>query len=259
MVQGRRKTINGELKRLPESEWTITENTHEAIITREQFALVQGLWKRPESGEPQFKTPRSTNIFEQKVFCGCCGFVVNRKRTTERAYTFKCNKKQQYSHHFCEGAKITEKLLKEKILALLQGHEIVLAQAAVATPIADAHSDELVAVKAELNKAQHFLKGLYESLILGDITDSEYKEMKSGYETKIATLTEREKQLRDDSHNRNQHSKALSQARESVLKIGSVSDLTAEVIDRVIEKIHVHENNKIAVKFRFTGEVQEHE
>jgi RecA/RadA recombinase len=93
----------------------------------------------------------------------------------------------------------------------------------------------------------------------GDITDREYKEMKSGYESKIATLTEREKQFRDDSHNRKLHSKALSQARESVLKIGSVSDLTAEVIDRVIEKIHVHENNKIAVKFRFTGEVQAHE
>jgi DNA invertase Pin-like site-specific DNA recombinase len=260
MVQGKRKVINGVEKRLPESEWTITANTHEAIVTREQFALVQELWAKPEKPDtPQFKTPMTENAFSQKVFCSCCGFLMCRKRTTERAYTHKCRSKQSYSFHACDGMKITEKLLKEKIFALLQGHEVVLSQATVATPIVDTHSDELVAVKAELGKAQHFLKGLYESLILGDITDCEYKEMKSGYESKITTLTEREKLLRDNAHNRKQHSKALSQARESVLKIGSVSDLTAEVIDSVIEKIHVHENNRIAVKFRFTGEVQEHE
>jgi DNA invertase Pin-like site-specific DNA recombinase len=258
MVQGRRKTINGELKRLPESEWTITENTHKAVVRPELFSKVQELWKRPETAEPQFKTPRSPNIFEQKVFCGKCGFITTRKRTTERAYTFKCNKKQQYSHHFCEGAKITEKLLKEKIFALLQGHEIVLSQTAVAVPV-DSHSDELAIIKSELGKNQTFLKGLYESLIESDITDSEYKQMKSGYETKIAALTEQEKQLRDDSHACIQQAESLSKAQESVRTISDVSDLTAEIIDRLVEKIHVYDNNRIAVKFRFTEEVVEHE
>ena len=259
MVQGRRKTINGVLKRLPESEWTITENTHEAIVTHEQFALVQELWFKPnKSDTPQFKTPLSENIFSGKVFCGKCGFITNRKRTTERAYTFKCNKKQQYSHHFCDGVKITEKLLKEKIFNLLLNHEIVLSQA-VTTETTNDYNDELAGVKAELNKNQMFLKGLYESLIVGDITDFEYKEMKSGYETKIADLTAQEKQLRDNAHARIQQEKALSKAQASVQRIESVSDLTAEVIDRVVEKIVVHENNRIVVKFRFMEEVVEHE
>jgi hypothetical protein len=155
--------------------------------------------------------------------------------------------------------KITEKVLRTKIFNLLRNHEVELSQAAVVTPIADTHNDELMTVKSELGKAQHFLKGLYESLILGDITDCEYKEMKSGYESKIATLTEREKQLRDSSFTRSQTEKALAKARKSVQKIESVSDLTAEVIDRTIEKIHVHENGRIVVKFHFNQEVVEHE
>ena len=259
MVQGRRKTINGILKLLPKSEWTITENTHEAVVSREMFVLVQELWAKPDKPDtPQFKTPRSENIFEQKVFCGKCGFITNRKRTTERAYTFKCNKKQQYSHHFCDGVKITERVLKEKIFKLLQGHKVILTQATVPTPIDNTNS-ELTAVKAELNKVHHFLKGLYESLILDEITNSEYKEMKSGYETKITTLTAQEKQLRDNSHTRNQQAKALSKACESVRKIENITDLTTDVIDSVIEKIQVHENNRITVKFRFSQEVVEYE
>jgi DNA invertase Pin-like site-specific DNA recombinase len=258
MVQGRKTTVNGELKRLPESEWTITENTHEAVISREMFATVQEFLKQPDKS-PRYTTTKTKNIFQGKLFCGCCDRPLPRKRDGERFYRFKCAAPKQYSSFACTGMKITEKLLKEKIFALLQGHEVVLTQAAVASPSADTHNDELIAVKAELGKVQHFLKGLYESLILGDTTDCEYKELKSGYETKITTLTARERQLREDSFTRKQQSKALSQARESVLKIESVSDLTAEVIDRVIEKIEVYENKRIVVKFRFTGEVAEHE
>ena len=260
MVQGKKKQVGNSCVRVPESEWTITENTHEAVISHELFFQVQELWKKPDKqAEPQFKSALTQNIFQGKIFCGHCGYVVSRRRDSEHTYALRCRTKYSSSHHACGVVRITEKLLKEKIFALLQGHEVVLTQAAVASPSADTHNDELIAVKAELGKVQHFLKGLYESLILGDITDCEYKELKSGYETKITTLTARERQLREDSFTRKQQSKALSQARDSVLKIESVSDLTAEVIDRVIEKIEVYENKRIVVKFRFTGEVQEHE
>ena len=256
MVQGRKTTVNSVLKRLPESEWTITENTHEAVVSREIFATVQEFLKQPNKS-PRFTTPKTDNIFQGKLLCSCCNRPMARKRDGEKFYRYKCHTPKLYSSYACTGMKITEKLLKEKIFELLQGHEVVLTQATVTAPSVDTHSNELSAVKSELGKNQNFLKGLYESLILGDITDFEYKEMKSGYETKIADLTAQEKQLRDNAHTHKLQSKALSQARESVLKIESISDLTADVIDSVIEKIHVHENNRITVKFRFTEEVQE--
>ena len=257
MVQGRKTTINGACKRLPETEWTITENTHEAVVSREIFAVVQELLKQPDKS-PRFSTAKTDNIFQGKLFCGCCERPMPRKRDGEKFYRFKCSTPKQYSSYACTGMKIGEKLLKEKIFNLLKNHEVVLSRVATTEPVND-YNAELTAVKTELCKNRMFLKGLYESLIVGDITDFEYKEMKSGYETKIAELTAREKQLRDNAHARIQQEKALSKVQESVQRIESVSDLTAEVIDKVVEKIVVHENNRITVKFRFMEEVVEHE
>lgn len=259
MVQGKRRTAGSVVKKLSESGWVITENTHEAIISRELFAAVQELWKKPDKlTEPYYKAPRTANLFSRKVFCGDCGFVMIRKRGGENYYGFKCNTKNLYSKHACGGMYITEKSLKEKLFDILRGHESFLAHALAQTvdtaPTNDAYKEGLAAVRSELDKNQRFLKGLYESLVLGDITDSEYKEMKASYQAKVLSLTEREKQLRDDAHRLVRQESALSNAHESVQTVSQVSELTAEVIDRLVEKIHVYGDGRIAVKFRFLDE-----
>ena len=154
---------------------------------------------------------------------------------------------------------ITERLLKAMVFGLLREHEAFLAQAMTETvdaapANADAYKDDLASVRLELDKNRRFLKGLYESLVLGDVTDSEYKEMKAGYQAKISSLAEREKQLRDSAHHRAQHESALSKAHESVQSVNHVSELTAEAIDRLIESIHVYADGRISVKLRFLDE-----
>ena len=259
MVQGKSKAINNVSKKLPESEWVITENTHEAVISREMFIRVQELWKKPaKTDEPYYKAPKTENIFPRKVFCGHCGFTMVRKRTGEKFYGFKCNSIKLYSGYACVGMKMTETALKKTLLDMLIKYEPFLAhamsQTADATPVKDIFKEELAAVKTELDKNQVFLKGLYESLVLGDITDTEYRELKEGYETKIASLRRREKQLRDNAHRSIQQKSLLSKAHESVKTISQLSDLTAEVIDRAVEKIHICEDGRIRVKFRFMEE-----
>jgi hypothetical protein len=177
-----------------------------------------------------------------------------RSRTSEKQYSFKCHTQQARNKSICVAVSINENDLKEQLLNLLRKQNFD-------SPIISTNNsaNELSSVKAELAKMQNFLKGLYESLILGDITDSEYKELKSGYETKITKLKTCEKQLRESNYHSVQADRALSQANDSVRGIKSVSDLTAEVIDKLIEKIYVYENKRIAIKFRFAEEVQAYE
>ena len=259
MVQGKRKTVNNIDKKLDKSEWTVTENTHEAIIDREIFEKVQELWVKPEkSNEPYYKAPVTENLFPRKVFCGDCGFSLIRKRNGEYYYGFKCNSKKLYSSHACGGVYITEKLFKKKVFALLRKHESfltqVMTQTADTAPTEVGYDVELAAVKSELDRNTYFLKGLYESLINSDITDCEYKDMKSRYEAKIISLIEREKQLRDNAYIRVQNEKALSKAHKSVQTVSQISDLSADAIDKLIEKIHVYKDKRIKVKFHFMDE-----
>jgi hypothetical protein len=110
---------------------------------------------------------------------------------------------------------------------------------------------ELLEVQAERRKNQRLLDGLYESLIAGDITDDEYKEIKTAYTSKISDLAADEKLLRQAERKRTKQNTMLSRASESLIAARSGNGLTAEIADGIIEKIRVFSDRSIRVKFTF--------
>jgi len=110
-------------------------------------------------------------------------------------------------------------------------------------------------VQAELERTGRFFKSLYETLINGDITNIEYKEMKQSYETKIAALTEQEKNLRKSARLAELETVKRNKA---INKIGTIFDETQfskELIDTLIEKILIFEDKHIEIHFKFTDEI----
>jgi hypothetical protein len=257
MVQGQHRMDGQVSKKLPESEWVITENTHEAIIAREVFDIVQELRDKFCEGQkgPRFTSPKSENAFRQKIFCSCCGFVMMRRRDGETYYGFKCNSRKLYSHHACGGMYLHETTLKKLLLGLLRRYGPALAQAmaslADTAPEESADTAAIAAIQVAVEKSQQYLSGLYESLVLGVITESEYSDLKSNYETKIASLTEQEKNLRDSARHHTERKTELAKAQESITTIIGKSEWTAQAIDKLVEKIHVYKGGKIGVKFIF--------
>jgi hypothetical protein len=114
---------------------------------------------------------------------------------------------------------------------------------------------ELKGVQAELDRNGNFLKGLYESLVSGDITDSEYREMKQSYEDKIAALRERERKLRESARVQALDAARRTKANSSISTIGGIADLTADVIDTLIERVLIFEDKHIEVAFKFADEI----
>lgn len=78
------------MKNQPKSEWIIVENTHEPIITREQFYKVQEIFKS--------KTRRCKNgevhLFTNKLVCLDCGTKL-----------YKCRNDRGYVYFSCKGSK----------------------------------------------------------------------------------------------------------------------------------------------------------
>lgn len=108
---------------------------------------------------------------------------------------------------------------------------------------------------SEISKSNHFLKSLYESLINDDITDAEYKELKTGYKAKIAELSEQEAQLRKEMMNDAITSAKVSKAINQLQAVSQVSDLSAEIIDKRVSKIMVYRDKHIEVHLKFADEV----
>ena len=264
MVQGKTKKNNYVLTRLPKSEWVVVENTHEAIVSRELFNAVQEAWVRKQTpDEPYFKSPHTENIFARKLFCGQCGRALVRHRPRDNYYLHKCNTKAQYTKEACGGSSLPENTLKNLVFGMIRKYETYLEQALspgqnhvpAGTSAKSVLEKELAAARNDFDKTQHYLKGLYESLVCGDISETEYREMKEAYEAKILSLSARINDLRESVHTHGLQEKVISQAHASVQTIEQASDLTTEIIEKLIEKILVCPNERIGVKFRFLDAV----
>lgn len=91
------------MKNQPKSEWIIVENTHEPIITKEQFYKVQEIFKS--------KTRRCKNgevhLFANKLVCLDCGTKL-----------YKCRNDRGYIYFSCKGSKNSMELALPILLAM---------------------------------------------------------------------------------------------------------------------------------------------
>ena len=122
MVQGRVKKINYKSKKLlklPPSEWTVVENTHEAIIDKETFETVQNLIsKRKKTRERTYNY-----LLKGLVYCHECGYilsVLNRKLAKNREVLyFLCRTYQRFTNekkcttHYAKVEEVTNAVLNQ--------------------------------------------------------------------------------------------------------------------------------------------------
>ena len=84
LVQGRHKKVSYKSKRtvwLPKSQWIVVENTHEAIIHKDTFDMVQRMMQsRTRSGAGGVVHPLA-----RKVVCSCCGCIMEQTGGPPRA------------------------------------------------------------------------------------------------------------------------------------------------------------------------------
>lgn len=97
LVQGKQTTPHFKLKERedkPSSEWIRVEGTHEAIIQKHDFDLVQRLRRIDTRTSPKSD---KVYLFSGILICGCCGCRMTRK--TNRY------KDKEYHYYYCPTGK----------------------------------------------------------------------------------------------------------------------------------------------------------
>lgn len=113
--------------RLDGTEWKITRNTHEAIVTEHDFSLVQEILRARKERHKSLNAKdenviRPENLLKGKVFCGDChvpasrmGANYQRKMGKVRIYRYRCRTYREKGAQECTSKSISEKDL-EKIV-----------------------------------------------------------------------------------------------------------------------------------------------
>lgn len=250
--------------RNPQEAWLIFENTHEAIIDKETWELVQKLRKTPRRKD----TLGEANPLTGLVFCADCGAKMYNHRfqgdleNGNYPYdAYECSAYKLASRNradVCRSHYISTKAIRALLLETIQAASTyaITNQKEFLEKVRASSTLRLKAAvkdtKQKLNKKRKradeldiFIKKLYESFAVGRISDERFDSLLAEYETEQRTLrseiAESEKQVADFEASTANAEQFLALAK----KYTDFSELTTPMINEFVDKILVHAPEKV--------------
>ena len=254
----------------PKEDWAIFENTHEAIISKEDFDLVQELRKNKRKLQHQ----EEVNPFSGMVYCADCGkkmYLCRSKSLNSDQEHLKCSTysadKNDCSAHFIRTVVLEEIVLSElrKMTTFVRENEAEFIELAMQNS-QQKQSAEMKAAKKRLAQSEKRVSELdklftriYEDNVSGKLSDERFEMMSKNYEAE-------QKELRQIIPELSQYIKASEQKNADtaqfigiVRKYSEIPKLTPEIMHEFIEKIVVyapdkssgHRTQQIDICFRF--------
>ena len=263
---------NKKIIQLPEDEWIEVENTHEAIIDRETWDIVQkmvAVKKRPnKNGVSQ--------IFAGLVRCPDCGRALSYNIGTYKDFegSFVCNYAKNKGKKYCTWHYITYKALYQTVLADIQRHTELLRkdlakfEEALQSHTSSQNKKQLASLKKEQGKLQMRLeelstitKKLYEDNALSKLSDEEYSRLSAQFSSERKETEERLSAIAEELREEECNLENVTRFTKIIAKYLDIKELNKTVLNELIDKIEVHEAEKIDGKrvqkvdiyYRFVG------
>lgn len=255
-------------------EWIVFPNTHEAIISREDFQRVQDIMNAASEAR-QTKMQKSeeiratlVNLFEGKIVCADCGrkMYFHRKRIDKdkrgRWYAYyECSTSvsRRYEHctsHYTRQDKLEADVLAaiqlqvkvaldyDKLLGKLRGSE-------GEKSIRDKLNATITSLNLKLGGVSKKRTRLYEDFAEGLLDEEEYSFAKKSYDEQYADLSRR---LDEAVQRRSKFSEAMSVDNKWITLMKSVStaeQLSQDLVDESVELVKVHDDGSVELVMKY--------
>ncbi len=261
--------------RKPKEEWWRVENTHEAIISKSDFDRVQ----EQIASRRRKQKDGTMQIFAGLVKCADCGwslaYAINQRKKAPYSY-YHCSKNGQGLRQ-CTMHYIRYDVLYSFVLSRLQywikavHHDeqtIIqrlsksnLAEQATASKRA---AQEKKRAEKRLSDLDNLLARLYEDRVSGKITERNFSMLSQKYQQEQEEQEQRIEALTAQLTSEKEQEDGIGKWIDLVKQFSSPSELTAELLNTLIEKILVHEAVKeadgsriqeIEIVYRFVGKI----
>lgn len=265
MVQGRYRVKSYKIhvqEVVPEDEWYIVENTHEAIIERDTFDKVQRLLLRDTRTAPQKK---QIYLFSGFLRCADCGKAMTRSKVGGTVYYY-CRTYKDQSKSACTKHTIKHNRLEVAVLYAIQ-QQVYLAVDYTKTierinraPLVKSQSKKLADAieqkERELAKIARYKQAIYQDWKDGEITHSDYRHMKEDYEEQAEALNEVIEKLRAEQAELENGIDTENPFLKAFRQYGNIEKLTRDVLIELVDHIKVYEGGNISIVFRFADELR---
>lgn len=265
MVQGKSEKINYKLKKSvnkPQEQWIKVENTHEAVISKDQFTIVQNLLKTDGRVSP---VTEENSLFTGILFCGDCGEQMirrtNRYKDTRRVY-YICSTKNRGEG--CTRHSIEEERLKELVTEMVRHYaNCFLEERQMFGKALEMETNfesivrydtEIARLKGEQDKYYSLCTGLHEDLRQGVITKEEFERLHGEFKRKAEGFEKAQKKQEDMIKEMFKNG-VISAARLKVMQESSeVKEIDRHTLCSMVKAITVFEAQRLEIEFYYMNQ-----
>ena len=256
----------------PEDEWITVENTHEALVSQEDYDTVCKRLSLKSRGV----TVNPDNIFRGLIICSDCGKVESYHRRNDRNSkgAYCCATYTRYGRKDCSPHYITIEQITGLVLEDIKRHAALAAEDSdkyveMLTKAYDEKNDsrrssrkaELTKMKKRVTELETLLQKIYEDKVFGVITEERFVAMSDNMEKELSELKGMISSTEKAMNDQEQNEKNAVQFAELVRKYTDITELDEDIVHMLIEKICIHEREiidgkaqlKVDIYYRFIG------
>ena len=241
---------------LPKEDRKIFKNTHEPIIDEYTWNIAKQL--RNNRKKPTRSGKKS--IFSGLLFCNDCGkkmYFQSPVKDLKNKDHYRCS---SYKHDtsLCTSHYISDEILQvivleniQRVISYVKSYEDLFIQ----EQLEKSTQDELKHIsksKKELEKAKNrvieidnsFIH-IYEDNVSGKITDERFRNLSFNYDKEQQELKIKIEQLLKEIESTEKKDTDITQFISNVKKYTEIAKLTPEILNELIEKIVIHQKEKV--------------
>lgn len=262
LIQNKRSRIsykNRKLKPNPKEQWIIVENTHEAIISKEDFNKVQQLLP----AQTKRNDKKTIFLLDGLLKCADCNSTIgipNRKKhNSYRTYTV-CNLYRRYPSNLklCTSHSFNYDKLEEGIINVLKKMFKSIDVSKIKDSIKYLEDNSSIYNENKVNKLEYDISNLerqldnmYMDKLSDKISEDMYNRIKLKIETDMNLKKEQINKLKNDLNNNQNEINDLKDLEDVVNNYLSLENPTRDLMLKLINKINIHEDGNIDIYFNF--------
>ncbi len=266
MIQGKIRKVNYKVKKsLPteKDEWICVEGTHEPIVSKERFELVQAIMEKDTRTPPD-----SDCVFPLSgyVKCGACNQnMVRRVVSGKKKYVYyHCSTYKAGGN--CTSHIVRHDKVESAVLSAIQQQIILLDKLETVLTQIDEQPGEQIAVltldrqleklKEDIEYYGGLMAKLYKDMVDGVVSRAEYNDLherfarsRSGVEDTYNKLLEKKRLILSGQVH-------LQPWIENLKKYRNLTELSRSAVVSLVDKVVIQDSQNINVVFAFEDELQ---
>jgi DNA invertase Pin-like site-specific DNA recombinase len=258
LVQNVQSKLNYKSKKkikLDPREWIIVENTHEAIVTKEEFNIIQNSPNRKR------KTIKKRNklLFENLVFCKECGGTLSASfNKRQNSWNLNCNRYARSPRlRMCEPHFIPyrqfEKFILEKVKKVFAERIKSINVPELVNKLSRKKKDDLkiskekLLLEKQINELIKKIDTLYNDRLTEMVSIETYKRLSKCMEDRVTILKQKKEELNKLSN----EDKNTIDYEKLVHKLIDINKPSRALLFQIIKKIEVDKNKVIEINYNF--------